>query len=191
MGVDTNNLWQFKNTIMLNVYVTSLFLLCKVLLVASLLEGADVSSACNWPGGVAFGSECYVYIARSQTWAEPQAVCLAMGGFLAEVVNDGQNKKIHEIKTSHGNRGGIWLGGEDLIIEGRWFWTTSGVEISNDFYEDFDKDQPDNRRGENCLEMREVSKYGRSWNDVDCETYASFVCQKHVTSYVTSSSVVG
>jgi len=127
------------------------------------------------------GESCYGYVDKAESWPDAQSVCRSLGGFLAEPITTAQNdlmkKLMFESQSSH-----VWLGGNDLFQEGKWFWATSGLTISlsgNDT--DWAKDQPNDLRGQNCLELS--SNLGH-WNDEDCDETHTFVCQRMITSTV-------
>merc|ERR1712244_55326 len=85
------------------------------------------SSSCRG-GFKQFGQSCYAYINLEQTWADAQATCTALGGFLAEVYTDVENEYLKQLMRDHGGDT-IWLGGDDLVVEGTWYWAKSQTEI--------------------------------------------------------------
>ena len=100
-------------------------------------------------------------------------------------------------KLKEDNRAGdVWLGGTDLVVEGRWYWASSGLEMLD--YKNFERGEPNDNGGENCLEVVK----SKQWNDGDCESHNKFICQFHrphaTTQYTftwdftsTSPAVVG
>ena len=60
-----------------------------------------------------------------------QARCAATGGFLAEPITQQESDDLKEYLNIQ-EFGHVWLGGNDLMTEGKWFWSHSGLPITND-----------------------------------------------------------
>ncbi|XP_005098908.1 perlucin-like [Aplysia californica] len=105
-----------------------------------------------------------------------------MGGFVAEVYSDQENEFLKQMMRDHGSKT-IWLGADDLIIEGKWYWATSGTSV--DEYSDWAPGQPDSTAtgDENCMEFN-LESFGGHWNDDECDHHQRFICQKYITADV-------
>merc|ERR1719242_1379352 len=164
----------------MNIFHSVVFLITIGGVMAQEEESPAGPTPCGgWPSSVQLGQNCYVYIQKKQTWAEAESVCRTLGGALAEVETYEQNQLMEKLIRDH-KGGDTWLGGQDLIVEGRWFWATSGKEITGLSFEDWAPHRPNNVENQDCLELSLHSPSG--WNDRDCETHNSFICQKHVNS---------
>ena len=60
-----------------------------------------------------------------------QARCAATGGFLAEPITQQESDDLKEYLNIQ-EFGHVWLGGNDLFNEGKFFWSHSGLPITND-----------------------------------------------------------
>merc|ERR1712124_183303 len=98
------------------------------------------------------GDNCYGYFRESLNWSEAQSACSAFRGFLAEPMTQMENLFIAAlIQTNSGNI--AWLGGHDLVREGQWTWTHSGLRLSGR-YQDWAPGEPNNMDNkEHCLDL--------------------------------------
>ena len=86
-----------------------------------------------------------------------------------------RSRKHWECKYNFIVQSRIWLGGLDKGNEGIWKWESTGQTIQ---FNDFQQGQPDNSNGaENCLEII-LSSTKFWWNDNNCGTKLSSVCEK-------------
>ena len=150
---------------------------------------SPTTSPCRGGYTLQFGDYCYAYAHESKTWTDAETVCRALGGFLPEVFSREQNEFLRGIAAQHGGLS-IWIGGNDIFVEGQWFWSTSGNPIRN--FTDWYPTQPDNYSPdgyatENCLEINGNQFH---WNDALCDARQPFICQIH-HSLATSSFVLG
>ena len=123
------------------------------------------------------GEFCYAYISDAKTWSEAQTVCKALGGYLAEIQSKAENDYIAKIMSEHG--GSVWLGANDLITEGKWFWATSGKPVSD--FTSWQPREPNNARGvEDCMDF--TSNF--QWNDKECDKHLRFICQAPIKPIV-------
>ena len=126
------------------------------------------------------GGSCYAYVDKPESWFDAQSLCRATGGFLAEIQNVQQNDLMKKLLSDNKASSHIWLGGDDLFQEGKWFWAHSGIPV--DDFTDWHAGQPDDANsGENCMQLHSSWK---QWNDGDCDIKVPFVCQKLMTSEV-------
>ena len=122
-------------------------------------------------------------MSEPKTWGDAQTICRALGGYLAEIKTEDQNLLVEGIMFEHPGRD-IWLGGNDLVSEGKWYWATSDTEVSSSGFTYWGPNEPSNGgslTAENCMEFKEVN---RRWNDVNCEYKLPFICQKPTESIV-------
>ena len=76
----------------------------------------------------------------------------------------------------HGSKD-IWLGGEDMLEEGKWFWSETGAPVSGG-YNDWAPGQPSNAgHGEDCMDFKISYNH---WNDDSCDLKKAFICQKYL-----------
>ncbi|MGO9465240.1 MAG: protein kinase domain-containing protein [Isosphaeraceae bacterium] len=124
-----------------------------------------------------FSGKYYKVFNDFLSWHQARDKCQEMGGHLAIVRNDAENRFILSLlsKTALGS---AWLGATDEEREGRWVW----VDGSDLTYNKWDINQPNNNGGrgpENYL-MMERSRDG-AWNDYyddgTGQHHPGFVCQ--------------
>ena len=57
-----------------------------------------------------------------------QGICRSLGSSLAEPKSQLEDIFIKGIATTHGVTN-VWIGAEDLVSEGQWFWAQSGQPV--------------------------------------------------------------
>ena len=82
-----------------------------------------------------FGKSCFN---DKKTWVDAENTCKALGGFLAEILTSEQNSFLESIMFEN-NTSSVWLGANDIISEGKWFWATSDnpVDTSDNPVDEF------------------------------------------------------
>ncbi len=88
----------------------------------------------------AYGGHHYELIKQNRNWADAQACAVARGGYLVEINDAAEQAAINSalaadtginVAATIGWDGGgasyIWTGGNDISVEGRWIWNTSGI----------------------------------------------------------------
>merc|ERR1712241_1087398 len=141
--------------------------------------GASNSTCSGWIGSVQAAGWCYAYIEEPSRWAEAEAVCKALGGYLAEIHNKQENDAVEKIVSQHDKI--VWLGGHDLITEGKWAWASSSLTVDGTEFSDWATGEPnDDHHEEDCMEFYPNRKSGTGhWNDRRCGYEKnSLICQK-------------
>ena len=59
-----------------------------------------------------------------------QSACKALGGFLAEPLSVQEMNFIKKMSNFSQQHKSVWLGGEDLLREGQWFWANSLTPVA-------------------------------------------------------------
>ena len=123
-------------------------------------------------------------MSEKKTWAEAQNVCKAIGGYLIEITSQEQNHYVEAILYEHPEQT-VWVGATDLVSEGKWYWAASDMPVSSAFTY-WNPGQPDNGQpgGENCMEFMNSVNSGNHWNDNQCDSKHSFICQKTIENIV-------
>merc|ERR1712183_1076633 len=119
------------------------------------------------------------YVAHKESWPDAQSICRALGGFLAEVHSSQQNDFIKALMANHSSDA-IWLGADDLVVHGQYYWATSGTPVTA--FSDWDVGEPE-MTDEHCIEL-DVKKHGGKWNNDQCDHKQHFVCQRYQTTAV-------
>jgi len=127
----------------------------------------------------------YLICQSKKGWSDAAAECMTAGMMLVRIDSDGENAFVQTagIPTSSGN---VWLGGTDSIMEGVWRWQngdevfwvgdeTATVDPAWPYSRwNAGKEPSDGSPQEDCTEMRE----GGTWNDVACDRFNKFVCER-------------
>ncbi|XP_076879091.1 galactose-specific lectin nattectin-like isoform X2 [Brachyhypopomus gauderio] len=146
-------------------------LLCLVLTGGTVLSQETLSCPYRW---TLYGQRCYRFFSSYVTWAEAESTCLRHGGNLASVHTISEYKFLQNlIKEMSDTFRVTWIGGNDALKEGQWFWS-DGTEM-NFYY--WSTNQPDNYlNNEDCMQMN----VGDDLKMNDCICYMSypFVCKK-------------
>merc|ERR1711963_710253 len=131
------------------------------------------SAACP-KGWDELSGKCYALVEQQETWQDAQAVCLALGGRLAEPRSTAENYLVKGL-VAHHNKGHAWLGATDLPMEGTWEWASDLTELGDGgSFTDWKPGQPDDSgNNEDCLEYE--AGHGH-WNDDNCDEKKPFVC---------------
>ncbi|NXI73468.1 CL17A protein, partial [Anseranas semipalmata] len=116
-----------------------------------------------------FAKTCYFFSTDMKPWMEAKASCAELGGQLAIVNTEQENKFVanHIMETRV-----FWLGLSDMHKEGDWQWL-DGRSLSLEFWK---SGEPNNvgHQGEDCAT---VSSSGL-WNDATCSSAEAWVCER-------------
>ncbi|MCI4627245.1 MAG: hypothetical protein L3V56_14970 [Candidatus Magnetoovum sp. WYHC-5] len=111
----------------------------------------------------------YMRIDEDVDWCTAKEYCEELGGYLATVTSEQENKFIYDnlVKSVHKEHS-CWLGGTDEGSEGTWYWITG--ETWN--YTSWDEGQPDDARGAEDYLMYYSPYDDYTWNDCDNNIYS-------------------
>ncbi|KAI4890119.1 hypothetical protein NFI96_010761 [Prochilodus magdalenae] len=101
-----------------------------------------------------------------------QATCLEHSANLASLHSYGEFYFVRQlIIQAAGSVIVTWIGGNDAVKEGKWFWS-DGSKMD---YQIWNKGQPDDYKGkEDCLQFSFVEP--QQWNDGECTEHNPFIC---------------
>ncbi|XP_054643004.1 galactose-specific lectin nattectin-like [Dunckerocampus dactyliophorus] len=148
------------------------FLLCGI---SGLLSGTwswpRKDNECCPKGWTQLDDHCYVFKDDERTFADAESVCNILGGNLASVTSALKNVVVYQLITE-GEASDAWIGLNDAIEDGEYFWTDGKV---------FDFENFVSMRNDtgNCAVM--VSK--GEWDDAMCTNLEPYVCIREVYSY--------
>nr|XP_019923079.2 perlucin-like isoform X1 [Crassostrea gigas] len=149
------------------------------LLICMVFEILCVSAECpdNW---VRHADSCYLFINRYiMEWIDAMTFCETFDAKLAEVETAVEETFLrHEANIYGAGRGSFWIGGSDVMAEGKWKWMTSNTPIN---YTNWARGSPSNSYGaEHCLCLYYHAQF--FWNDESCTTRNPFICEKDANS---------
>ncbi|XP_077971452.1 P-selectin-like [Styela clava] len=127
---------------------------------------------------------CYTFHCENQTWSAAEENCKLAGGQLVKVDTIRKHQFLQQIMELK-NLPDAWIGLS--AKDGNFVWADG--DSLGEFHRWFERDglhkQPDNyRKSEGCVKMTSAwpksVRYSSNfdWNDVDCYTYANYICEK-------------
>ncbi|XP_062568473.1 perlucin-like [Saccostrea cucullata] len=131
-------------------------------------------------GWIRNGSSCYTFISDVQMdWAEAMLFCKSLKANLVEIETESENEYLRQHLLGIGSKGNFWIGLNDILVEGEWVWMSTQQTPS---YTDWAPGQPDNyQQHEDCAFLWQATTL--HWDDVDCSTKFSFICEKTFTDH--------
>ncbi|MBF0538010.1 MAG: VCBS repeat-containing protein [Nitrospirae bacterium] len=114
----------------------------------------------------------------TMTWADAKANCERLGGHLATVTSDSENKFLTDTSLFPSDSyGTCWLGATDTALNGTWVWVT----VEQWQFTAWGTGEPNNYGGnEHCLTYYNAPGYTQQyskWNDADCSTLQPVLCE--------------
>jgi hypothetical protein len=123
----------------------------------SRLEAAAQKSETKF---VEFQGHAYLAVANPMRWVQAKEYAEKLGGYLAVVTTDKENKFVADLMDSQSIYGAFWIGLSDEEQEGVWKWVNGEPYVENYFWE---PGEPNGGRYENYVVIGHLSKY--RWND--------------------------
>lgn len=119
--------------------------------------------------------KCFLAFPSPKTFHEASEDCISLGGTLSAPHSGSENDALHDyVRQSVGATAEVWLGLNDLAVEGAWVDMT-GAPLAFKNWETEITAQPDGGKAENCAALAAVSS-GR-WLDKRCRDKLPYVCQ--------------
>jgi hypothetical protein len=124
---------------MKNLLQLFLFALCSVTATAQCVETSAVHS-------FTYDGKTYEIIKDNKNWVDAAACAVERGGYLAEVNSSEEQEAIFEqilalqidpedTKAPDGYSSYVWLGGNDIVEEGKWIWNGNNDATSVQFWQ--------------------------------------------------------
>ncbi|XP_034260088.1 tetranectin-like isoform X1 [Pantherophis guttatus] len=141
--------------------------------VALLKEKQALQTVCL--KGTKINLKCVLAFSHAKTYHEANEDCISQGGTLSTPQTGDENDALYDyVRKTLGNEVEIWLGINDLAVEGKWVDMTSS-SISYNNWETEITTQPDGGKQENCVVLSAVA-VGK-WFDKRCRDQLLYVCQ--------------
>ena len=110
-------------------------------------------------------SRCFRKLTTSQPWGGARNSCQALGGDLADIRNGQENMVVSNLASGEGGIG-VWLGGNDQMLEMDWRWINTGTTVNGGFI-NWGAGEPSGGTGvDDCMRMDQSG----FWFDTDCNT---------------------
>jgi hypothetical protein len=162
------------------------------------------------------GVKTYEIVKENRNWVNANACAIARNGALAKIDNQAEQDTIFyylnqagitSSNTTAPDGGGaayVWLGGNDRITEGAWFWEDANFtgskqfwqgarsgSVSNNLYNNWGN-EPDNFQNQDALGIALTSwPFGTAgqWNDIDEANALYFIIEIDNTLGITATNV--
>lgn len=192
-----------------------------LMLILSLwLSGTSVNAQCANNANIytfVYNGQSYEVVKENQTWINASACAVARGGILAEIDDAAEQNAIYtELSTNAGisvnntvapDGGGgsyIWIGGNDLAIEGNWVWDGDNNSVSTQFWSGTASgnpvgglynnwgNEPDDFSGQDALGLSLNGwplGVASQWNDVDHTNSLYYIIEHPLVLCSTTSTI--
>jgi len=113
------------------------------------------------------GDSAYV-IVQGPTWEEAEANAVKLGGHLVTINDAEENNWVYKnLYLNRNDSNGLWLGGTDKEVEGRWQWADGTPWSFSSFANNDNHPVFDPVNGEDYLQYNELhSSLDGGWNDI-------------------------
>ncbi|KAF7247916.1 Tetranectin [Varanus komodoensis] len=141
--------------------------------VALLKEKQALQTVCL--KGTKINLKCILAFSDAKTYHEASEDCISQGGTLTTPVTGDENDALYDYaRKILGPETEVWLGINDLAVEGKWVdMTSSSISYKN--WETEITTQPDGGKQENCAALSGVA-VGK-WFDKKCRDPLPYTCQ--------------
>ncbi|XP_061183460.1 brevican core protein-like [Saccostrea echinata] len=137
------------------------------------LTGKDRNKGICKNGWKRFKGHCYREFVHKLDWFGAQMFCRLQKANLAGI----ENKEENEWLQNTFSKEKLWLDLNDLSVEGRWSWFSTGKPVT---YTNWMPRQPDSV-GEDCGQMNSPGYKKGQWNDKECDAKLRFICESSGT----------
>uniref|UniRef100_A0A3Q3FDI8 C-type lectin domain-containing protein n=1 Tax=Labrus bergylta TaxID=56723 RepID=A0A3Q3FDI8_9LABR len=145
-------------------YVNTLLL--NLLKLSSSFFSLERNCSEGWKG---FFCSCYFFSTQNKTQKESRQDCRDRGAELVIVNNIEEQEFLTNNITAD-----TWIGLSDQDNEGTWKWADD-TPLTQGYWE---ADQPDDWRGEDCVQFGKGKKKEANWNDISCDESLRWICEK-------------
>jgi hypothetical protein len=124
-----------------------------------------------------FAGHDYWFCPTERSWASARSKCETAGSNLVRIDSTAENDFVRA-----GISGELWIGANDLAVEGVWRWTFGNSQFwagddngtpTAGLFNRWDSSQPNNLGGEDCAQMQPDGE----WLDDDCNDTERYVCE--------------
>ncbi|XP_063405916.1 perlucin-like [Mytilus trossulus] len=133
-------------------------------------------------GWLMLGTGCYQFTlgGTRQMWLDAKDICSLNGGYLAIIETAEENVLIKTHIATKGPTNDYFIGGSDLVTEGKFIWEHTGLPVNlpgSNLFHDWRTNQPDNKNGnQHCIMLGYQVSF--NWNDAQCAYPRDFICEK-------------
>uniref|UniRef100_A0A8P4KA70 C-type lectin domain-containing protein n=1 Tax=Dicentrarchus labrax TaxID=13489 RepID=A0A8P4KA70_DICLA len=146
------------------------------------------------PGWTEHASRCFFLSHEQKKWEDARRECIGVGGDLAIVLNAADQAFLTKMTYDFTQQNPLvtfhsaWIGLQDMVKEGVFFWTTGGTVRWNVRY--WRPQEPNNavaswdhyKIGQDCVGIVPPKKVGgkgwlNSWDDIVCGGLRHYLCE--------------
>ncbi|XP_052702222.1 perlucin-like protein [Crassostrea angulata] len=130
-------------------------------------------------GWIPYENHCYWCSPNPDNFHNAVVNCSGKGSILIEI-KDAAEEKWVLLQSLIRNYTNLWIGLTDLVEEGQYVYSSSGLKPS---YSNWEKSQPDGgvEESEDCAALHTTQ---RKWHDYPCSDNHSYVCKKPAKHFV-------
>ena len=110
---------------------------------------------------------------RGRNWENARRDCLRYGGDLVSIASQSEMSFIHN-RSPNSLKHVYWIGLNDRRNESQFVWS-DGTPYNASVYSNWFSGEPNDRDGEDCVEL--YSNGGNGWNDNGCEKEFGYICE--------------
>ncbi|KAK7139503.1 hypothetical protein R3I93_016594 [Phoxinus phoxinus] len=122
--------------------------------------------------GIKIPGKCFLVDTVKKRYHTANEDCIAKGGILSTPLSSDENTRLRDyVRQSLGPDAEIWLGVNDMQVEGVWMDQTG----SNIRYQNWKLPEPDGGLAENCAALS-----GEKWLDERCREERASVCEFNI-----------
>jgi len=132
--------------------------------------------------------DCSMYYLNptAQSSSDAQIEARALGVNLASIGSQAENDSILSWLQAYGATGAIWIGFNDIAVEGNFVW----YDQSPITYTNWNAGEPNNSGNEDCVQMILGGGQAGKWNDLPCSiTNSSSIIEVNLCPEITISPV--
>ncbi|KAH9504531.1 hypothetical protein Btru_063089 [Bulinus truncatus] len=145
---------------------------------------------------ISISGKCFVIVNQNLNWAGALRNCRStfINGTLAEPTNgldtnDLEMKATIDFVASLELKNSVWIGANDLAVEGHFVWPSDNSAIKNSTL--WAEGQPDDKNTEDCVWIWYKFNVTKHLNDAPCSTTVYSLCQTDTCSSIFPGAVYG
>lgn len=128
--------------------------------------------------GIKIPGKCFLADTVKKTFHSANDDCIAKGGTLSIPLSVDENDQLFAyVRQTIGPEGYIWLGINDILMEGQWIDQTGSTQRFKNWESEITH-QPDGGRSQNCAILSSTAN--GKWFDEDCRAEKASVCQFNI-----------
>ncbi|KAL4220960.1 C-type mannose receptor 2 [Mactra antiquata] len=136
------------------------------------LAGVEGQVSCT-RGFQEYLDACYHLSTEKETWAGAEEICRMHGAYLIEINSVDEHYLVSNMSVKNDEY--IWIGLQDLLIDGEYEWSHSTSLLNGPGY--WGQGEPDQTHGKNCVYYYTEFGEGR-WSDTYCTNTRYYICEK-------------